>query len=56
MRKSRKLRDAAVSLTRIWLGPGVGIALVVFTRSETLEAEAGIVHAILVAGDDIAKG
>jgi hypothetical protein len=53
MRTSRKLRDAAVSLTRTWLDPGVGMSLVFFTRSETLEADAGTVHAMLVFGEDI---
>ena len=45
MSNSRKLREAAVSLTSTWPGPGVGIALDSFVRSETLEAPEGMVHA-----------
>jgi hypothetical protein len=30
--------------------------LIVLTRSETLEADAGIVHAVLLAEEDIARG
>jgi hypothetical protein len=45
MRRSRKLREAAVSLTKTWPGPGVGMALDSFVRSETLEALEGMVHA-----------
>jgi hypothetical protein len=55
MSTSRKLRDAAVSLTRTWFGPGVGMSLVCFVRSETLDADDGIVHAELLVGEDIVE-
>jgi hypothetical protein len=48
---SRKLREAAVSFTRTWLEPGVGMSVVCFLRSETLEALEGIVQAVF----DMAK-
>jgi hypothetical protein len=37
------------------VGPGVGMFLVCFFRSETLDAVAGMVHAVYVVGLDIVK-
>ena len=53
MRTSRKFSDAAVSLTRTWFGPGVGMGEVCFVRWVTAEAVEGIVHAVFVVGEDM---
>jgi hypothetical protein len=53
MSTSRKFRDAAVSLTRTWLDPGVGMSEVRLVRSLTFEAVAGIVHAVFWDVEDI---
>lgn len=48
MRRSRKLRDAAVRRMRTWLGPGVGTGVVVWWRSWTDVAVGGMVQAAFV--------